>query len=58
MHNSIEFRVLLRSASEPWLSVELARFSGVEGEKAAYKFAADFKGFDNATVDVVCSQCL
>ena len=56
MNNSIEYRVLLRSVSEPWLSAELARFPGVSGELAAKQFAADFTGIDNATVQVVCSQ--
>ena len=56
MPRSIEYRVLLRSASEPWLSAELARFPGVSGERAAQKFAAEFRDFENATIAVVCSQ--
>ena len=57
MWHSIEFRVLLRSIDQPWVSAELARFPGVEGECLAYRYAADFGDFENATVDVVCSQC-
>ena len=57
MWHFIEFRVLLHSIDQPWVSAELARFSGVEGERLAYRYASDFGDFENATVNVVCSQC-
>jgi hypothetical protein len=55
---SIEFRVTMAPAAEPWNTVTVERFTGSSAERDAQRMAESLEGIENAIIGVCCAQCL